>query len=123
MIEFAILKAFCQSKTNYQKYSKVINLKYLKENFIFLHKIYNVINLIYGKYDKSSITQEELEAYYISSYPVLKDQDRRELTNLLSRIFSTTVDESILASTLESHRMRSSAADIAAIAMAVDEGK
>ena len=123
MIEFSILKAFSEDKAVYLKYHKYINLSYIKSNFKDLFKVYNTILFIYNKYPNTSVTREELESVYLSNYPVLKDSDRRELSGLLDRIFAAKVDTSLLRDTLEAHRARSLAGQIAITALEVNEGK
>jgi hypothetical protein len=123
MIEYSIFKAFCLDKNTYLEYNKYINNNYISNNYKHLYKIYNTIIYIYTKLTNNSISKEELESVYISNYPVLKEQDRRELTGLIDRIFSADVSTSILKTTLESHRTRSLAAQLAITSLEVSEGK
>lgn len=123
MIELSIFKAFCLSKDTYQSYHKFINLSYIKTNFKELNKLYNTITYIYHHYSNPSISQEELESVYVTNYPVLKETDRKELQELIGRVFASTVHDSILETLLESHRIRSAAGELAVTALRVSEGQ
>ena len=123
MIEFSILKLFAEDKNLYLKYNKYVNLSYIKTNFKELYKIYNTLVHVYTKHTNTSISREELESVYLSNYPVLKDADRRELSGLLDRIFSAKVDASLLRDTLDTHRSRALAGQLAILALEANEGK
>ena len=126
MIELGILKAFAESKETFQKYHKYVNLSYVKTNYKELYKLFSLLNIAYNKQAFPSITavsREEFEALYLSNYPVIKDTDRRELGGLLDRIFSSKVEPRLLKDTLETHRSRALAGQLAITALEVNEGK
>jgi replicative DNA helicase len=122
MIELAILRLFCQDKASYTKYNKSFPVAYIKTNFKALYKLYTVINLLYSKTDVAAISAVELEAKYLEFFPVLKDLDRKELIELIQRIFASPIPESV-PTMMESHRLRAAAGEIAILALAVNEGK
>ena len=123
MLEFGILKLFCKDKQLYLRYNKYLNLSYIKSNYKDIYKVYCSIIQIYTKHSNVSITKAELESVYLTNYPVLKDADRKELLGLLDRIFASEGNESILTETLQSHRLRSLAGEVAIAALEVSEGK
>ena len=131
MIELSILKAFADSKETYQKYHRYVNLSYIKTNFKELHKLFSLLNIAYNKHTYgdsqrlvyTSLSRTELEALYLANYPVIKDTDRRELGGLLDRIFAQQVEPRLLQDTLESHRVRSLAGQLAVTALEANEGK
>lgn len=123
MIEFSILKTFAENKETYLKYHKYLNLAYIKTNFKDFFKVYNTLVFIYTKRTNTTITREELESVYLSNYPVLKDADRRELGGLLDRIFASRIDPRLLEDTLETHRVRALAGQLAVTALEVNEGR
>src|SRR3990167_4742117 len=122
MIEYNVLRSFCEDKQTYLKYSKSIPLSYLKTNFKELYKLYNIIKLLYTKHSFTVISPTDLEAGYIQSYPVLKEQDRIELTGLIQRIFSSPITTSI-HDLLASYHYRALAGQLAVLSIGVSEGK
>ena len=122
MIELQIIKKFCLDKDCYLRYNKYINYTYIKENYNNIYKIYNIIKLYYEEYNKTNITKEELEAFYLSNYPVLKEIERKDLTELLNRIFNSDVNEELLLSLLDTHKERGLATQIALKALKIADG-
>ena len=122
MIEYNVLRSFCEDKQTYLKYSKSIPLSYLKTNFKELYKLYNIIKLLYTKHSFTVISPTDLEAGYIQSYPVLNEQDRIELTGLIQRIFTSPITASI-PDLLASYHYRALAGQLAVLSIGVSEGK
>ena len=77
---------FCDDKNIFTKYYKYVNINYIKINYSNLYKIFITIDNYYNKYNNNnSINKTELELVYNSSY-ILKDSERKELSDLLDRI-------------------------------------
>ena len=123
MIEFSILKSFCLNKDNYLSYNKYLDVNYLKNNYLDLYKIYNVISILYNKYPVEDISKDELLTGYVASYPVLRPQDRKSVEELVGQIFKSKVSEDLLIDYLETHRERAFAGDMAIKALAISEGR
>lgn len=121
MIEKQILKVFIDDKEIYLKYYKYVNLKFLKENYQNIYKLFNILHLTYEFLE--TIDKEALELKYYSSY-LLKDAERKELTTLLDEIFSIEIkNKALVVNLLEEHRRRSLAGSVAQLALDVEEGK
>ena len=104
MIEKQILKVFIDDKEVYLKYYKYVNLKFLKENYQNIYKLFNILHLTYESLE--FITKEAIELKYHSNY-LLKDSERKELSNLLDDIFSIEItNKDLVVSLLEEHRRR-----------------
>ena len=122
MVEEQIINLFCKDKNIFTKYYKYINLNYIKINYNNLYKLFIVINNHYDKYNSNSIKKEELDVSYNANY-LLADSERKELTNLLNRIFDNRIEnKEIIIELLEQHRKRSLAGDIAKLALDVEDG-
>jgi replicative DNA helicase len=123
MIEFSILKKFLNSSEDYIRYSKYINVSYIKENYKDVYRVLKTIEDYYKKYHQEpSIDIESLEAHYLSIYPLMKEADRKILSGLLHSIYEAPINESITAY-LENHRNRSIAGELALACFDAAEGK
>lgn len=123
MIEEKIVKLFCTNKEYFTKYSKSVNLSYIKINYNNIYKLFNIINIYYNKYiDNNNINIDDLETCYVSNYFV-KEPERKDLSLLLKRIFEQEVDEAMALDYLEEHRKRSLAGQVAEVALDVQDGK
>jgi replicative DNA helicase len=123
MIEKQIIKLFCEDKERFEKYYKFVDTNYIKTNYNNIFKLFLVINNYYKKYeDKSSISKEELDLTYNSSY-LLKEQERTEVSSLIEDVFTTEVtNKEEVKVLLEEHRKRSIAGEIARVSLDVEEG-
>jgi hypothetical protein len=123
MVEYAIIKYLLYNKEHYIKYYNVINMKYIKDSYIDIYKLFLCINNYYTNYkDKESCSLSELEATYLSSYPMMKGSDRDNLSSILRLIEASPIDEALI-SYLKIHRNRSIASEVAYKALEVSEGK
>jgi replicative DNA helicase len=123
MIEKQIIKLFCEDKERFEKYYKFVDTNYIKTNYNNIFKLFLVINNYYKKYeDKTSISKEELDLTYNSSY-LLKEQERTEVSSLIEDVFTTEVtNKEEVKVLLEEHRKRSIAGEIARVSLDVEEG-
>jgi hypothetical protein len=121
MIEKQILKSFINDKELFTKYYKFLNLKFLRDNYSNIYKLFQTLNSCYETLEK--VTIEELELKYHSNY-LLKDSERTDLTNLLQDINNAPeVERDLIIGLLEEHRRRSLAGDVAKMALDVEDGK
>ena len=73
MVEHAILKYLLLNKDTYTKYYNYINIKYIKENYKDIYKLFIAIDKYYtNNQEANSITTSELEATVLSMWPMLK---------------------------------------------------
>ena len=122
MVEEQIIQLFCKDKDIFTKYYKYINLNYIKINYNNLYKLFIVINNHYNKYDSISIDKKELDVSYNANY-LLADSERRELSDLLNRIFKEKIqNKEVVIELLEQHRKRCLAGDVAKLALDVEDG-
>ena len=122
MVEEQIIQLFCKDKDIFTKYYKYINLNYIKINYNNLYKLFIVINNHYNKYDSISIDKKELDVSYNVNY-LLADSERRELSDLLNRIFKEKIqNKEVVIELLEQHRKRCLAGDVAKLALDVEDG-
>jgi len=122
LVEEQIIQLFCKDKDIFTKYYKYINLNYIKINYNNLYKLFIVINNHYNKYDSISIDKKELDVSYNANY-LLADSERRELSDLLNRIFKEKIqNKEVVIELLEQHRKRCLAGDVAKLALDVEDG-
>lgn len=112
-----------KDKKDFTKYYKYVNINYIKNNYVNIYKVFNVLSIYYSKYStKDNCSVEDLELCYLSNY-LLQDSERKELRELLDSIFSLEVNVEAVISLLEEHRRRSLAGDIAKMALDVEDGR
>jgi len=124
LVEEQIIKLFCEDKYIFTKYYKYVNINYIKVNYSNLYKLFITIDNYYNKYNNNnSINKTELELVYNSSY-ILKDSERKELTELINRILDNEVsNKEAVIGLLEEHRRRCLAGEVARTALDVEDGK
>ena len=112
-----------KDKKDFTKYYKYVNINYIKNNYVNIYKVFNVLSIYYSKYStKDNCSVEDLELCYLSNY-LLQDSERKELRELLESIFSLEVNVEGVITLLEEHRRRSLAGDIAKMALDVEDGR
>ena len=124
MVEEQIIKLFCEDKYIFTKYYKYVNINYIKVNYSNLYKLFITIDNYYNKYNNNNnINKQELELVYNSNY-LLKDSERKELTELINRILDNEVsNKETVIGLLEEHRRRCLAGEVARTALDVEDGK
>ena len=124
MVEEQIINLFCKDKELFTKYYKYVNINYIKINYSNIYKLFIVIEYYYNKYNNNNnITKEELELAYNSNY-LLKDSERKELSDLLDRVLNAELpNPDAVITLLEEHRRRCLAGDLARLALDVEDGK
>lgn len=124
MVEEQIIKLFCEDKNVFTKYYKYVNINYIKVNYSNLYKLFITIDNYYNKYNNNNnINKQELELVYNSNY-LLKDSERKELSELINRILNNEVsNKEAVIGLLEEHRRRCLAGEVARTALDVEDGK
>ena len=123
MVEEQIINLFCKDRNYFTKYYKYVNINYIKINYSNVYKLFIVIDYYYNKYNNNNITKQELELAYNSNY-LLKDSERKELSDLLDRVLNTELpNPDAVVTLLEEHRRRCLAGDVARLALDVEDGK
>jgi replicative DNA helicase len=124
VVEEQIINLFCKDKECFTKYYKYVNLNYIKINYNNIYKLFIVIDYYYNKYNNNNyINKQELELAYNSNY-LLKDSERKELSDLLDRVLGQELpNQEAVITLLEEHRRRCLAGDLARIALDVEDGK
>ena len=124
MVEEQIIKLFCEDKYIFTKYYKYVNINYIKVNYSNLYKLFITIDNYYNKYNNNNnINKQELELVYNSNY-LLKDSERKELTELINRILDNEMsNKEAVIGLLEEHRRRCLAGEVARTALDVEDGK
>jgi len=115
MVEHSILKLFVESQELYDKYYKYLRLDdYIKSNYPILSKLFKCL---------PSTGFSDLEAKYLTNYPIAKEGDREVLANLVKQIRENEAESASIVSYLETHKARALANEITLIAIDVSEGR
>ena len=124
MVEEQIINLFCKDRNLFTKYYKYVNINYIKINYSNIYKLFIVIEYYYNKYNNNNnITKEELEIAYNANY-LLKDSERKELSDLLDRVLNLEItNPEEVITLLEEHRRRCLAGDVARLALDVEDGQ
>ena len=110
-------------RTNYNKYIDNINLYNIKSSYKELYNIYLVLKILFEKFDKESFTLDELESFFYSQYPNMKEGEREIYKSLFGQLRSIEVSEEFAFELLTQIQSRSVASQIAIAAFEVSEGK
>lgn len=123
MVEKQIIKLFCEDRNLFTKYYSYVNINYIKLNYNNIYKLFNIIDIYYNKYiNNNTISKDELEVCYCSNY-LLKDSERKELSELLDSIYTLSIPNvEAIVELLEEHRRRCLAGDVAKVALDVEDG-
>jgi replicative DNA helicase len=123
MVEYSILKWLMFDKNIYIKYYSYLNLKYVKDNYKDLYKVFVCIDKCYSSTETSSLTIADVEALVLSNYPMMKDSERALLSSLLTQVDQSSFADTSVLSYLKEHRNRSIAGELAMTCFDVSEGR
>lgn len=114
MVEHSIIKLFVQNKEFYDKYYTYLKIDdYIKINYPILFRLFKCLPV-------DSLT--ELEATYLTNYPVMKEGDREDIANIVKRIGEAECSEDAVIDYLNNHRTNAIASEIAITALEVSQG-
>lgn len=115
MIEQSILKIFVENEHLYDKYKGALRLDdFVKQSYPILFKMFQCLPV-------ASLT--ELEATYLTKFPVIREGDRQAISTLIKTVGETECSADAIVGYLEMHRARSAANDIGLIALEVADGR
>lgn len=107
----------------YKKYINSINLYNIKSSYRELYNIYLVLELLHKKFEKEFYSLDELESFFYTQYPYLKEAERGIYKSLFDQLRSLEVNEEFALELLTQISDRSTASKIAIKAFEVSEGK
>jgi len=122
MIEHNILKLFLIDKNIYSKYYSFINFSYIKEVNKDLYKLFICVDNHYKNTEDNHCSLSTLEGEYLTSYPMIKQQERELLTLLLDTINKVTITLSVKNYLIE-HKNRALCSKLAVKAVEASEGR
>lgn len=111
------------NKKEYNKYNNLINRNNIRSSYRELHNIYIVLDLLHKKFNKEVYTLDELESFFYTQYPHLKEGELSVYKSLFSQLRSIEVNEEFALELLSQISSRSYASKIAIKAFEVSEGK
>lgn len=97
MIELNMLKMFCDNKELYEKYNPyMVELQTLERD---LKILLGLIRDYYEKYDRDSIKEDELKAFYDYQYP--SSREKESFIELITRLFLMEPNHELVQDLLE----------------------
>jgi len=114
MIEHSILKLFLEDNELYEKYHTYLKLDFIKTDYPLLFKLFKSL---------PAKSVGELEAKYLTLYPVLKDGDRKVISELLATVDKTEVYTQSIVDYMQQHYSQSVASELSLVAIDVAEGR
>lgn len=106
----------------YNIYSKYINKESIKDNHRELYNIYSSLEDYFDKY-KKDVSVDELEIFFHSQRPFLKDKEREVYNLLFKQIREVEVEEGLIEEVLHSMKQRQEAFELSTLAYEVSQGK
>ena len=113
MIEHSILKVFIKDNELFNKYYQTLKLDFIKTDSPILYKLFKSL---------PATSSEELEARYLTLYPVLKDGDRAIVRDLLKRVDETDISLEAIIPYLKQHLTQVVASELAVASLEVGYG-
>ena len=113
MIEHSILKVFIKDNDLYNKYYQTLKLDFIKVDYPILFKLFKSL---------PATSIEELEAKYLTLYPVLKDGDREVIRDLLKQVENADISLESIIQYLKQHLTQSVANELATASLDVGYG-
>lgn len=114
MVEFSILKLFLKDIDLYNRYNNTLKLDFIRTESPMLYRLFKAL---------PACSVEELEAKYLTLYPVLKDGDRQVVRNILKQVEETEIAPESIISYLRQHLSQSVANELTIAAIEVSEGR
>ena len=106
----------------YNTYNKYINKEKLKENNREIYNVYTTVDEYYSKYNKS-ISLDELEVFFYSQRPALRDKDKEVYINIFNQLRTSEVSTELVTEVLTQLKQRQEAFDLSTLAYEVSQGK
>lgn len=114
MVEFSILKLFLKDIDLYNRYNNTLKLDFIRTESPMLYRLFKAL---------PACSVEELEAKYLTLYPVLKEGDRQVVRNILKQVETTEIAPESIISYLRQHLSQSVANELTIAAIEVSEGR
>jgi len=120
MIDYLLIKLMLSSE-HFNKYSKVINLEFYKQNQREIFKIFLALFKLHE--DHTDITLNDLQLFYYTQYPAQKQDDKTLIDSIFAKIEQVDYDEGLAIDYLQKHHDQTLATQIAMEALNVSKGK
>lgn len=106
----------------YKIYHKYVNKEKLKDTYKEIYNIYVTLQEYYNKYPKD-LTIDELELFFYSQRPALRDKDKELYQDLFNQIRDSEVQTELIEEILTQVKQRQEAFDLSTLAYDVSQGK
>lgn len=120
-LDLILLKVFLD-RTQFNKYSKVIDLDFYKNNNKDLFKVFLTLFRFYEEHS-DNCSLDNLAVYYFTLYPLAKEDEKQYITTLIEKLGELEVDYELLQDYLDKHLQQRVATSVALKALEVSQGK
>jgi len=122
MITELVLLRHLISYDKYQIYNKYINKEKLRDTYKEIYNIYITLQEYFDKYSKD-LTIDELELFFYTQRPALRDKDKEIYQELFKQIRNSEVQTELIEEVLVQVKQRQEAFDLSTLAYEVSQGK
>lgn len=120
-LDLILLKVFLD-RTQFNKYSKIVDLDFYKNNNKELFKVFLTLFKYYEEFQEDC-SLDKLALYYFTLYPLAKDDDKVYINTLLEKLEALEIDDNMVDTYLEKHLEQRVATEVAIKALDVSQGK
>lgn len=121
-LELYLLKLFLQSDFHKQ-FSSFVQQKFINDNNRLLGQIFQAVSAYHEKYPGQTLSEADLQIWFLSLYPSVSDNDRKLLDKLCTNLTSIDAKPELAEEYIRTHVERVRATEIAIQALKVSEGK
>lgn len=119
-LDLILLKLFLNKET-FNKYSKILNLDYYKQNNKEFFKLFLSLFKFHEQIPESSL--DGFVMFYYTLYPMVKPEERQFLDNIFEKVAVLEVDEALAFDYLTKHHEQAVATSVAIKALEVSQGR
>ena len=120
-IDITLIKIML-NKSIYNKYNKIINLDFYKQNNKEVFKIFLSLSKLHASSPKELLTVQDLAMFFYTQYPLVKSDEKVLIDTVFSKVDSVAIDDTLIANYLEAHHEQTVATQVALAALDVSRG-
>lgn len=92
------------NKNIYNKYNKIINMDFYKQNNKEVFKIFLSLSKLHASSPKELLTVQDLAMFFYTQYPLVKSDEKVLIDTVFSKVDSVAIDDTLIANYLETSK-------------------
>lgn len=120
-IDIILLKLML-NKSIYNKYNKIINLDFYKQNNKEIFRIFLSLSKLHASSEKEQLTVGDLSVFFYTQYPLVKADEKVLIDTVFTKVADVFIDENLTTDYLNAHHEQTVATQIALAALDVTRG-